>query len=128
MEKGGGGIAAIAVDCSGGVGKQHLLGAPGRRGKERQGKGSAAARVPLRQQLATCWDLFPARGTQLQRGRGDSSRGRAKEMTPGIQCWLQQRLVRRWWYHPPNNCGHPGVKRGDTDGKGNGNDASFLCG
>jgi hypothetical protein len=46
-KRGGGRIVAIAVNCGGGAGKLHLLGAPARRGKERReerrGKGTSAA-------------------------------------------------------------------------------------
>jgi hypothetical protein len=44
---GGGGIAAIAINCGGSVGKRHLSGAPVRKGEERReehrGKGTSAA-------------------------------------------------------------------------------------
>ncbi len=38
LRKRGWGIAAIAVNCSSGAGKRHLLGALARRGEERQGE------------------------------------------------------------------------------------------
>ncbi len=59
----GGGIAEIAINCGGGVGKQHFLSALARRSEEGQGehrgKGTSAA---------TTGNLLPAGNCFLARG------------------------------------------------------------
>ncbi len=124
----GGWDSSIAVDCGGGVGNNtfHMPGG----GEARRGEARGAPRQGYL--CGNNWQLsgnnFPARWAQSQSGRGDGSGGGAKETAQGIQCWPQRRLVLRRWYCPTNNCGHPGMKRGDSDSKCNGNDTSILCG
>jgi hypothetical protein len=80
LAKGGGGIAAIAADCGGSVGKEHLLGTPARRGKERReerrGMGTSAATtsnllgIVFRQGGRNCKE---AEATAVGGGSGDDS-------------------------------------------------------
>jgi hypothetical protein len=87
----GRGIVAIAVDCSGGARNQHLLGAPAKRGEERQGQVRGAPRQGYLcgnnwQPAGNC---CPARGTRSRRGGGNGSgRGLRRQLRGFNGSWF----------------------------------------